>query len=196
MIKVYGDLRSGNCLKVKWALDRTGRAYEWIDVDIMAGESRTPEFLTINPAGQVPTVVLEDGRPLAQSNAILLHLAEGTDLIPADAYQRAKMLEWLFWEQYSHEPYIAVRRFLIAYQGKDPAGLDPKLEERGRQALARMEARLGEAEWLVGDSLSAADLALLAYTRMAPEGGFDLAEWPAVQAWIARAEAALGLDPL
>ena len=195
MIKVYGDLRSGNCLKVKWVLDRRGLAYEWIAVDIMAGESRTPDFLAINSAGQVPTVVPEDGRPLAQSNAILLHFAEGTDLIPADPYDRAKMLEWLFWEQYSHEPYIAVRRFLIAYQGKDASELDPKLEERGRAALDRMQTRFSEADWLAGDALSAADLSLLAYTRMAGEGGFDLGEWPAVTRWIARIEAALGLDP-
>ena len=195
MLKVYGDLRSGNCLKVKWVLDHRGLAYEWIAVDIMAGESRTPDFLAMNSAGQVPTVVLADGRPLAQSNAILLHFAEGTDLVPAARYERATMLEWLFWEQYSHEPYVAVRRFLIAYQGKDPADLDPKLEERGRQALDRMEARLAEADWLAGDALSAADLSLLAYTRMAGEGGFDLGEWPAVTRWIARTEAALGLGP-
>ena len=196
MIVVHGDLRSGNCLKVKWVLDWRGLAYEWRDVDIMAGGSRTPEFLAMNDAGQVPTVVLADGRPLAQSNAILLHFAEGTELMPADAYARAKMLEWLFWEQYSHEPYIAVRRFLIAYQGKDPAELDPKLEERGCAALARMQARLAEAEWLAGDAVSAADLSLLAYTRMAGEGGFDLDRYPAVQAWIGRTEAALGIPPL
>ena len=196
MIVVHGDLRSGNCLKVKWVLDRRGLTYEWRDVDIMAGGSRTPEFLTMNDAGQVPTVVLEDGRPLAQSNAILLHFAEGTDLIPADSYARAKMLEWLFWEQYSHEPYVAVRRFLIAYQGRDPSELDPKLEERGRAALSRMEARLAHAEWLAGDAVSAADLSLLAYTRMAGEGGFDLDEYPAVQAWIGRTEAVLGIPPL
>ncbi len=111
MLTAYGDIRSGNCLKVKWLLDRLGRDYRWVEVDIMSGGSRTPEFLAMSPAGQVPIIVLEDGRPLAQSNAILLHLAEGTDLIPTDAYERARMMEWLFWEQYSHEPYVAVARF-------------------------------------------------------------------------------------
>lgn len=197
MVRVYGDLRSGNCLKVKWVLDRTRRAYEWVPVDIMAGESRTPDFLALNPAGQVPAVVLEDGRPLAQSNAIVLHFAEGTDLVPRDSYARAQMLEWLFWEQYSHEPYIAVRRFQMLYQGREAADLDPKLEERGLQALARMEAQLGEADWLAGgDSASCADLCLLAYTRMAGDGGFELGAFPAVAGWIARTEAALDIAPL
>ena len=118
MITIYGDSISGNCLKVKWTADLLGLAYRWIEVEILTGATRTPQFLTMNPAGQVPTVLLEDGRPLAQSNAIILHLAEGSTLIPSDAYQRAKMLEWMFWEQYSHEPYVAVARFLVVYQGK------------------------------------------------------------------------------
>ena len=109
-LQIYGDRVSGNCLKVKWTADRLGIPYRWIQTDVRKAETRTPEFLALNPAGQVPMVVLEDGRPLAQSNAIILHLAEGSDLIPGDAYARARMLEWMFWEQYSHEPYIAVVR--------------------------------------------------------------------------------------
>ena len=103
-MKIFGDSRSGNCLKVKWTADFLAIPAEWIETDIMKGESRTPEFLALNPAGQTPAVILDDGRPLAQSNAIIFHLAEGSALIPADAYARAQMLEWMFWEQYSHEP--------------------------------------------------------------------------------------------
>jgi glutathione S-transferase len=192
MLTIYGDRISGNCLKVKWVADRLGLEYDWVDIDVLAGEARTPAFLAINPAGQVPTVVLEDGRTLAQSNAILLHLAEGSDLIPADTYDRARMFEWMFWEQYTHEPAIAVRRFQKTYLRKTDAEIDPALMVRGRAALARMEAALAvSAGWLAGERLSLADVALVAYTRMADEGGFDLADYPGVRAWVARVEAAL-----
>ena len=194
-LTVHGDGRSGNCLKVKWLLDRLGRRHHWIETDVVGGQTRTPEFLALNPAGQVPLVVLEDGRPLAQSNAILLHFGEGTDLVPSDAYARARMLEWLFWEQYSHEPYIAVARFQIAYLGKAREELDPKLFQRGEAALDRMEAALSASPFLVGDRPTLADIALVAYTRMAGDGGFDLARWPAVGAWIRRVDEALGLAP-
>ena len=107
-MKIYGDSISGNCLKVKWVADLLGLSYDWIESSVLVGASRTPAFLALNPAGQVPTVILDDGRPLAQSNAIIFHLAEGSALIPSDPYDRARMLEWMFWEQYSHEPYIAV----------------------------------------------------------------------------------------
>src|SRR4051794_25211757 len=117
-MKIYGDSISGNCLKVKWVADSLGLSYDWIETSVLEQKSRTAEFLAMNPAGQVPAVVLDDGRPLAQSNAIILHLAEGSALVPADAYRRARMFEWMFWEQYSHEPYIAVARFQVAYQGK------------------------------------------------------------------------------
>ena len=190
---VYGDSISGNCLKVKWLLDRLGRAYDWREVDVTSGYTRSAEFLALNPAGQVPTVALDDGRVLAQSNAILLHFGEGTDLIPSDAYDRARMYEWLFWEQYSHEPYIAVRRFQLRYLGKDPAELDPKLLDRGQAALGRMEAALAASAFLVGDRPSLADLALVAYTRLAHEGGFDLADYPSVKAWVGRVEAAFAI---
>jgi glutathione S-transferase len=192
-ITIYGDKVSGNCLKVKWTAERIGRPHTWIDVDVVAGETRTPAFLAMNPAGQVPTVVLEDGRVLAQSGAIILHLAEGSELIPADAYDRARVFEWMFWEQYSHEPAIAVARFHMKYLGKPRGGLDPRLFERGHAALARMETALAGAPFLVGGALTLADIALVAYTRMAGDGGFDLAAYPAVKAWVARVEDELGL---
>jgi len=191
-MKIYGDSISGNCLKVKWVADSLGLSYDWIETSVVAAETRTEAFLAVNPAGQVPAVILDDGRPLAQSNAIILHLAEGSDLIPADAYDRARMLEWMFWEQYSHEPYIAVARFQIAYLGKTAAELDPKVMPRGEAALQRMENGL-TAPFLAGQRLSLADVALVAYTRVAHEGGFDLSPYPKVRAWIGRVEKALNI---
>ena len=194
-VTIYGDSISGNCLKVKWTCDLLGVAYDWIEVDVVKGETRSHDFRALNAAAQVPTIVFEDGRSLAQSNAIIVHLAEGSDLIPRDAYWRAKMFEWLFWEQYSHEPYIAVARFQMKYLGKSAAELDPKLKERGGAALARMQAWLEASPYLVNGSLSCADIALVAYTRMAADGGFDLGEFPAVKAWVERVDKELGLDP-
>lgn len=194
MLTVHGDIRSGNCLKVKWMLDALGRDYRWVEVDIMTGGSRTPEFLLLNPSGQVPTVVFEDGRALAQSNAILLHLGQGTPWIPVDTWERAKMLEWLFWEQYSHEPYVAVARFQRLYAGKRADEVEPRLLERGHLALRRMEDALAGAAWLAGGpGATLADLALVAYTRVAHEGGFDLSAYPAVRDWIGRTEAAFAI---
>lgn len=195
-MRIFGDSISGNCLKVKWTADHLRLPYEWIETDVLKAETRTPDFLAINPAGQVPAVVLDDGRPLAQSNAILLHLAEGSDLIPTDAYDRARMFEWLFWEQYSHEPYVAVARFQVRYLGRSAAELEARLVERGEAALRRLDEALAEAPFLVGGRLTLADISLVAYTRMAEEGGFRLADYPHVQAWIGRVEKALGLPPL
>ncbi len=193
MLRIFGDPISGNCLKVKWTADYLGLDYAWIETGVLDGATRTPQFLAINPAGQVPTVVLADERVLAQSNAIILYLAEGSDLIPADAYDRAKMFEWLFWEQYSHEPYIAVARFQVKYLGKPASSLDAKLVERGHGALKRLEDAVTGSDFLVGDRCTLADIALAAYTRMADEGGFGLAVYPAVRAWIARVEGVLGI---
>lgn len=135
-VRIYGDQKSGNCLKVKWAAEHLGTAYDWQNVDVLKGETRSEDFLAINPAGQVPCLVRQDGRILAQSNAIIFHLAEGSDLIPAAAFDTAKMLEWMFWEQYSHEPFIAVRRFQRAYQQLPDEEIDPGLMAKGR-LLAR-----------------------------------------------------------
>ena len=190
-MKIYGDSISGNCLKVKWVADLLGRRYDWIETDVVKAETRTPQFLAMNPAGQVPLVILDDGRPLAQSNAIILHLAEGSELVPKDPYARAKMLEWMFWEQYSHEPYVAVARFQVRFLGKPVSELEPRLVERGKSALQRLEDGLQSTPFLVGSSVSLADVALVAYTREAGDGGFMLGDYPRVQAWIGRVERAL-----
>jgi glutathione S-transferase len=141
-------------------------------------------------------VVLDDGRVLAQSNAIILHLAEGSPLIPADAYERARMLEWLFWEQYSHEPYVAVARFQMRDLGKPRGEIDPKIIQRGEAALRRLDAALAGQEFLVGAGLTLADISLVAYTRMAADGGFRIRDYPAVEAWVGRVETELPIgDP-
>ena len=194
-MKIFGDSISGNCLKVKWVCDRLALSYAWIAVDVVKGETRTQQFLALNSAGQVPVVELDDGRTLAQSNAIIRYLAWGSTLIPADAFAAAKMDEWLFWEQYSHEPYIAVCRFHMRYLGKAASELDPDRVQRGYAALGRMEQHLAGARFLVGDAVSLADVALLAYTRVAHEGGFDLARYPSIRRWIGETEKDLGLPP-
>ena len=188
-LTIYGDSQSGNCLKVLWTAKLLGLEYTWIEIDVLADQAKTPEFLAINPAAQVPCVLLSDGRMLAQSNAIIMHLAEGSRLVPTDAYDRAKMLEWLFWEQYSHEPYIAVVRFQRHMAGLPADAIDPKLVQRGYAALARMELALTMRPYLVGKDASLADMALVAYTRLAHQGGFDLEAYPHVRAWISRVEA-------
>jgi glutathione S-transferase len=194
-MKIYGDLGSGNCLKVKWVCDRLALPYSWIPIDILKRESRTPQFLKLNNAGQVPTVEFDDGRTLAQSNAIIRYFARDSDLIPADAFAAAKMDEWLFWEQFSHEPYVAGCRFQMVYLGKPASDLDPDKIKRGYAALARMEQQLAHTRFLVGDTFSLADIALLAYTRLAHEGGFHLDGYAAVRRWIGEAETVLGLPP-
>jgi glutathione S-transferase len=194
-MKIYGDRNSGNCLKVKWVCDHLAIPFSWIDVDTSKGESRTPEFLELNPFGQVPTVVFGDGRTLAQSNAIIRYLARDSALIPTDAFAAAQMDSWLFWEQYSHEPYVAVARFQMVYLGKPASELDPNLVKRGYAALDQLERRLRAVRFLLGENFSIADVALLAYTRLAHEGGFDLARHEAVRRWIGDSENKLGLPP-
>lgn len=194
-LKIYANHVSGNCWKVKWTADLLGIENEWIEIDIFAGASRTPEFLALNPWGQTPTVVLPDGRVLTQSNAIISYLAEGSHLVPADAYERAQMNEWLFWEQNSHETTIATRRAHLKYRGKKESEIDPGMLDGGRRALAHMESRLAAHDYLVGDGLTLADIALVAYTRTAPEGGFDLAPYPSVRRWITRIERELDVKP-
>ena len=192
-MKIYGDINSGNCLKVKYTADYLGLDYDWITVDITQGESRTPDFLEINPQGQVPVIQIEDGRCLAQSNAIIRYLARGTALLPEDSYPQAKVDEWLFWEQYSHEPYIAVCRFHMLYLGKPKESREPWRVERGELALDYMENHLAGRQWLAGDIFTIADIALLAYTRVAHEGGFDLQNRQNVQQWIQDCEQLLSL---
>ena len=183
---IYGDLASGNCQKVKLVADHLGLTYDWIDVDITKGESRTAEYLQKFPNGQVPAVDLGDGRRLAQSNAIIRFLASGTPLLPNDPWQQAKIDEWLFWEQYSHEPYIAVCRFHMLYKGEPKETREAWRVERGEAALDTMNGHLDGRDWFAGDAASVADVALFAYTRVAHEGGFDMAARPHVERWIAR----------
>ncbi|MGH6816765.1 MAG: glutathione S-transferase family protein [Hyphomicrobiaceae bacterium] len=192
-MKIYGDLGSGNCLKVKYTVDYLRLPYVWVPVDILKGESRTAEFLRVNPAGQVPAVDLGDGRCLAQSNAIVRFLARGSSLLPDDGFTQAKIDEWLFWEQYSHEPYIAVCRFHMHYLKRSKDTRDPQRVARGEAALDLMERHLDARTWFVGETPTVADVALVAYTRVAHEGGFDLALRPNVRAWIERCELRLSL---
>jgi glutathione S-transferase len=195
-MKIYGDMNSGNCLKVKYTADLLGLNYEWVAVDVTKGGSRTPEYLAKFPQGQVPAIELADGRTLAQSNAIIRYLARGSHLLPGDdPFVQAKIDEWLFWEQYSHEPYVAVCRYHMFYLGKSKASRDPNRVERGEKALDHMEGQLEGHKFLVGDTLTIADIALLAYTRVAHEGGFDLTTRPNLKSWISSCEQKLGLSP-
>jgi glutathione S-transferase len=196
-LTLYGDSISGNCLKTKWTADYLDIDYDWVEISVVEGGTRSDAFMTMNPSGQVPVMRLPDSRILPQSNAIMLYLAEthrGQDLIPLDPFERAKMMSWLFWEQYSHEPYIAVCRYQLVYLGKNVADLDPEKRRRGDAALARMEQHLAAHGWLASGTISLADVALLAYTRVAHEGGFDLGVYPSIRRWIADGERALGLS--
>ncbi len=195
-MEIYGDDRSGNCLKVRWTADYLKLPYVWHEVLALAGQTTKPEFRALNPFGQVPVVRFDDGRTLAQSNAIILYLAEGSALIPEDAFDRAKLFEWLFWEQYSHEPVIAVRRAKVHLLGQTDAEIDPSLLPRGQVILTRMDEHLRGKDWFVGTAFTLADMALLPYTRFADQGGFELYRYPAIQAWIRRCEAFLGLPAL
>ena len=192
-MKLYGERESGNCLKVIYTADYLGISYQWIDVDFVYGGSRTGDFLRMNPLGQVPAIVLDDGSVIAQSNAILAYLAEGTPLLPAGPVQRAKVNELLFWEQNSHEPYLAMCHFDMFYLGKSKTERDPWRVECGEKALDVLETLLDEKQWLVGEGMTIADIALVAYTRVADKGGFDLSARPNVRGWVQRCEDALGL---
>ncbi len=192
-MKIFGDTTSGNCLKIKYVADHLGLAYQWITVSALGGETRAASFLARNPMGQIPAVEFDDGRMLAQSNAIIRYLARGSALLPADAFAAAKVDEWLFWEQYSHEPYIAVCRFHMFYQGKSREQREVWRVERGEQALDLLEAHMAARQWLANDAFSIADISLLSYTRVADEGGFDLEPRPRVRDWIGRCERQLGL---
>jgi glutathione S-transferase len=199
---LYGFSPSGNCHKVRLLLEQLGRPYRWIETDSSRGATRTPEFLALNPNGKVPLLVLDDGRTLAESNAMLCWLAEGTPYLPADAWQRAQALSWMFFEQYSHEPYVAVARFIRGWTPADsPRRADlPRLRERGHQALAVMERHLLSSPWFTGAGAHAqygiADIALFAYTEVAGEGGFDLAPYPAIRDWLSRVRATPGFVPM
>ena len=188
--KLYGDSRSGNCYKAALILSLTGRSYEWREVDVMSGGTRSPDFLRMNPNGKVPLLRLPDGRYLAESNAMLLHLAEGTIFLPQDAYRRALVYQWLFFEQYSHEPCIAVARFIVQFAGREAEEADrlSGLRTRGLEALAVMEKTLGTSDFMAGSNFTIADIALYAYTHVAEEGGFELPRCPGINDWLERVE--------
>jgi glutathione S-transferase len=190
---VYGDLISGNCLKVKYTADKLGLPYEWNNINVLKNETRTPSFLAMNPMGQVPAIILADGRALAQSNAIIRYLASGSSLLPADAFQAAKVDELLFWEQYSHEPYVAVCRFQMAFLNKAKDQRDAWRVRKGEEALDFMEGLLTGKKWFVGQFMTIADICLFGYTRLADEGGFDLSSRPRILDWIKGCEDELGL---
>jgi glutathione S-transferase len=188
MLTLYDYLSSGNGYKCRLLLHQLGIPFRRVELDIMRGETRTPEFLAKNPNGRIPALELEDGTVLAESNAIMFYLAEGTQLLPADPLQRAQALQWLFFEQYSHEPFIAVARFIRHLLPEDtPRRAElPRLEKGGNAALGVMEQRLAEHPFLVGDRYSIADIGLYAYTHVADEGGLNLAGYPGVRAWLDR----------
>jgi len=192
MLTLYQQQDSGNCYKVRLLLNHLGRPFQAVPVSSLDGSTRRLEFLAKNPIGKVPTIRLEDGRYLAESNAILLHFAEGTRLLPADAYERAKAYEWLFFEQYVHEPAIAVRRALSVYPERRATASPERMAQlldAGNRALAVLERRLEHADWLAGNAFSVADISLYAYTHMAGEGGYDLGGFPAVGGWLERVAA-------
>ena len=189
MIRLYDYLPSGNGYKVRLLLTQLGIPFQRIELNITKGETRTPEFLQKFPNGRIPAVELDDGKLLFESNAIILYFAEGTPFLLADRFQRAQVFQWLFFEQYSHEPYIASVRYLVIHPEVQDARrsiLEPLMRPCGYDALGVMEAHLKSREWFVGASYSIADIALYAYTHVADEGGFDLAGYPAIRAWLER----------
>ena len=199
MHTLYSQQGSGNAYKPRLLMALLGIPFRIVDINTYDGSTRKPEFLAKNPVGKVPLLELADGRRLAESNAILLHLAEGTRFLPADAFDRAKVYEWLFFEQYVHEPAIAVRRSILTA----PERADQRTPERlaalleaGERALDVMELRLSDADWLAGDDYSLADIALYAYTHVAEEGGYDLNAFPGISAWLARVASEPGHVPI
>lgn len=189
---------SGNCHKVRLLLQQLGARYQWHEVDSADGQTRTAEFLALNPNGKVPVVQRDDGRVLAESNAILFWLAEGTPYLPSDGWQRAQALSWMFFEQYSHEPYIAVARFISIWTPADsPRRAElPRLRERGHEALAVMERHLQDNAWFTGADYGVADIALFAYTAVAEDGGIGLSSYPAIQRWLQAVQAQPGFMPI
>ncbi|MGD6735520.1 glutathione S-transferase family protein [Photobacterium leiognathi subsp. mandapamensis] len=183
---VYGDLQSGNCLKVKLLLSLLDIEHQWQHINILENETHTPEFLALNPNGKIPAVVLDDGRVLYESNAILSYFAEDTQYLPQDSFLKAKAFQWLFFEQYSHEPYIAVARYIQVYLGMPADRVEQyeALHVKGYQALDVMEQQLAQTPYLVGDAVTIADVALYAYTHVADEGGYDLRGYPHIKRWL------------
>jgi glutathione S-transferase len=198
MPTIHGLRSSGNCYKLQLLLELLRRPYRWVDTDSANGATRTPEFLALNPNGKVPLLVLDDGRRLAESNAILCYLAEGSDFLPGDAWLRAQTLQWMFFEQYSHEPYVAVARFVRRWlpEGHARYAELPALLERGGKAFDVMENHLADEDFFSGGAFGVADIALFAYTHCAADGGFDMSRWPRIGAWLDRVRAMPGFSPM
>lgn len=197
-IRVYGDSRSGNCYKIQLLCAEMETHYEWQEIDILAGETHTPEFLAKNANGKIPLLELPDGRHLAESNAILYFLANGSEFFGGDVYARAEVLQWMFFEQYSHEPFIATSRFIVKYLGSPPdrqADLEQK-KAGGYKALGILDKQLQKHDFVCGKRYNIADIALFAYTHVAGEGGFDLDDYPAVLAWIERIKSRPNFVPM
>jgi glutathione S-transferase len=192
-VLLYNSRVSGNCYKVRLLLAQLGLEYERHELDVVDRSNRPEVLGELNPALRVPTLLLDDGRPLAESDAILMYFAEGTEYLPEDAYERAQVLQWLFFEQYSHEPYLAVVRFWVAVSDNPPSEEEIEARRRGGYvALDAMERHLSTRTFLVGERYTVADIALYAYTHVADEGGFDLEPYPAIRAWLDRVAAQPG----
>ncbi|MEH2062568.1 MAG: glutathione S-transferase family protein [Nostoc sp.] len=188
LLRLYDFLPSGNGYKIRLLLTQLGMPFEMIELNILKGETRTPEFLSKNPNGKIPVLEIEPGKYLAESNAILVYLSEGTEFLPYDRFLRAQVLQWLCFEQYSHEPFIATSRFWISILGKTQECSEAIKQKRepGYTALNLMEQHLTSHTFFVGEHYTIADIGLFAYTHVADEGGFDLSQFPAIQAWIER----------
>ncbi|MDP5035500.1 MAG: glutathione S-transferase family protein [Paraglaciecola sp.] len=187
-MKIYGDSQSGNCYKLQLLCSLLQIPHQWQAVDILAGDTKTAAFLALNPNGKIPLLVLNDGQTLSESNAILNYLAHGSALYPTEPLAHARVLQWQFFEQYSHEPYIAVARFINKYLGlpADRASEYSAKQQGGHKALAVLEQQLVKTPFLTGSQVTTADISLYAYTHVADEGGFALAAYPAIQAWLKR----------
>jgi glutathione S-transferase len=197
-VLLYDSPVSGNCYKVRLLLAHLGLPYERRGVDVVDRSNRSELLGGLNPALRVPTLVLDDGRPLAESGAILWYFGEGTPFVPEDPYQRAQVLQWMFFEQYDHEPALAVARFWLAYSGRAEEFADrlPERQAAGYRALDAMERHLDGRDFLVGEGPTLADIALYAYTHVAHEGGFDLGSYPAIRAWLGRVASTPGHVPI
>ncbi|MAG76962.1 MAG: glutathione S-transferase [Colwelliaceae bacterium] len=187
-MRIYGDIKSGNCYKIKLLAALLNIEHEWVEVDILNNETQTDAFIAKNPNGKIPLLELDDGSCLSESNAILNYLAADSELLPSDRFMHALVLQWQFFEQYSHEPYIAVARYIAKYLGlPDDRKADYESKQvGGHKALKVMENQLSQTPYLVGDKLSIADISLYGYTHVAHEGGFDLSSYPAILAWLDR----------
>ena len=197
-MKIYGDTQSGNCYKVQLICQLLNIDHQWIDVDILAGDTKSDDFLKKNPNGKIPLLELNSGETLSESNAIINYLAFGSDLYPNDRLAQARVLQWQFFEQYSHEPFIAVARFINKYLGlpADKADEYAAKQTGGHKALQVMEQQLAETPFLAGEKVTTADISLYAYTHVADEGGFELEAYPAIRAWLDRFAALPNFRPM